>query len=532
MLILKNLFYTHTDKSLLFNNINLNIATGAKVALLGNNGVGKSTLLKVIAGLLPASEGSVQADTRPYYVPQVFGQYDNLTVAQALQVDDKLNALQQILNGDTYDLNYSVLNDDWTIEERCNEALQRWQLNDVNPQQAMNTLSGGQKTRVLLAGIYVNNPEFILLDEPTNHLDTTGRSLLYDLAEYSASTLLIVSHDRKLLNKLNTICELTCNGINIYGGNYDFYAAQKELESAALNDDVRNTEKTLRKAKEKEREITERQQKLNARGRKKQEKAGLPTIVMHSFKNNAEKSTSKLKDVHAEKTAAIEEELYALRNALPNIDTMKLGFDDALLHKGKILFRAEYINFSYGNSLLWQNNLSFEITSGERIALKGQNGSGKTTLIKIILGELNVEKGTVYTAINNTVYIDQDYSLINNQLSVYQQAQLFNTAALQEHEIKNRLNRFLFTKASWDKSCSGLSGGERMRLILCCLTISNKAPDMIILDEPTNNLDIQNINILTTAINQYKGTLIVVSHDTVFLEEIGVNRNIEIDLLL
>src|SRR6478736_4193470 len=99
MLILKILSYTHTDKSLLFNNINLNIATGAKVALLGNNGVGKSTLLKIIAGLLPISEGSVQTDIRPYYVPQVFGQYDNLTVTQALQADDKLNALQQILNG-------------------------------------------------------------------------------------------------------------------------------------------------------------------------------------------------------------------------------------------------------------------------------------------------------------------------------------------------------------------------------------------------------------------------------------------------
>lgn len=528
MLILNNLSYIHPDKHLLFDNINLNIATGNKVALLGNNGVGKSTLLKIIAGSLLPSQGFIQTDVKPYYVPQVFGQYDHLTVAQALQAADKLNALQQLLNGDTSDVNYSVLNDDWTIEERCHEALQYWRINDVTLQQAMNTLSGGQKTRVLLAGIYVNSPEFILLDEPSNHLDTAGRILLYDFIEFSASTLLIISHDRKLLNKLDTVCELTPGGINVYGGNYNFYAEQKKLELQALNEHVQDKEKSLRKAREKERETIERQQKLNARGKKKQEKAGLPTIVMNSFRNNAEKSTSKLKGVHAAKTASIEEELQELRKALPDIDTMRFGFDDAALHKSKILFRAEDINFSYDGALLWKHDLDLEIKSGERIALKGKNGSGKTTLIKIILGRIKAVKGPVYSAIDNAVYIDQDYSLINNDLSVYEQAEQFNTGALEEHEIKNRLNRFLFTKTSWNKSCAGLSGGERMRLMLCCLTIANESPDMIILDEPTNNLDIQNIEILTAAINQYKGTLIIVSHDAIFLEEVGITRTIEL----
>jgi ATPase subunit of ABC transporter with duplicated ATPase domains len=262
--------------------------------------------------------------------------------------------------------------------------------------------------------------------------------------------------------------------------------------------------------------------------KKKQEKAGLPTISMNTFRNNAEKSTSKLKDVHAEKTGALAEELSTLRKALPDIATMKFGFDNAALHTGKILFRANDINFNYGNGLLWQHDLDLEIISGERIALKGLNGSGKTTLIKIILGKLNVSKGRVYSAIDKAVYIDQDYSLIDKRITVYEQAQQFNSAALQEHEVKIRLSRFLFTKEYWDKSCSGLSGGERMRLMLCCLTISNQAPDMIVLDEPTNNLDIQNIEILTAAVNEYKGTLIIVSHDEVFLKETGVTRVISI----
>ncbi|MCH5599525.1 ATP-binding cassette domain-containing protein [Niabella ginsengisoli] len=207
---------------------------------------------------------------------------------------------------------------------------------------------------------------------------------------------------------------------------------------------------------------------------------------------------------------------------------MKLGFEDANLHKGKILFSATDINFTYDKQPLWKKPLSFEIISGERIALKGSNGSGKTSLIKIILGKLTPQTGSVYKANKQAIYIDQEYSLLDDKLTVYEQAQQYNTGALQEHEIKIRLTWFLFDKEHWNKPCKALSGGERMRLLLCCLTISNTPPDIIVLDEPTNNLDIINTEILTTAVNQYKGTLIVVSHDAYFLEEIGINRSIEL----
>ncbi len=194
------------------------------------------------------------------------------------------------------------------------------------------------------------------------------------------------------------------------------------------------------------------------------------------------------------------------------------------------MFTAKDVSFGYEGQLLWKEKLNFQITSGERIALKGQNGSGKTTLIKLLLGSIEPQQGTLHRAENKSVYIDQEYSLLDNTLKVYEQAQQFNTAAMQEHEIKIRLNRFLFGKEDWEKPCSALSGGERMRLTLCCLTISHQSPDLIVLDEPTNNLDIQNIEILTAAINEYEGTLIVVSHDEAFLEEINVERIIGLSL--
>ena len=162
--------------------------------------------------------------------------------------------------------------------------------------------------------------------------------------------------------------------------------------------------------------------------------------------------------------------------------------------------------------------------------LTGFLGSGKTTLIKLILGQLQPRVGTIYRADTKAVYIDQDYTIIDNGVTVYQQVQRFNNDALLEHEVKIRLSRFLFTKDDWDKSCAVLSGGEKMRLVLCCLVVANRAPDMIVLDEPTNNLDIQNIEILTTAIRSYQDTLIIVSHDTVFLDQIGVRREIVLDI--
>lgn len=194
----------------------------------------------------------------------------------------------------------------------------------------------------------------------------------------------------------------------------------------------------------------------------------------------------------------------------------------------KILIRAKDINYGYNGQLLWKQPLSFEISSGERLTIAGANGAGKTTLIKMLLGELLPVSGTIQRTELKAIYIDQDYSLVDNGLSMYEQAQQYNTAHIEEHELKSRLTHFLFTKEYWDKPCAALSGGERMRLILCCLTLGNKAPDIIIMDEPTNNLDIQNVEILTEAINDYQGTLIVVSHDAYFLEEIGVEEVMEL----
>ncbi len=528
MLTLQGGNYTHSTKDILFRDLYLRINKHAKIALIGNNGAGKSTLLKILAGILPLSSGILRNTHRPYYVPQIVGQFNDLTVSQALGIDDKLNALQEILNGNATEQYLSVLDDDWQIEERCREAFSHWLLQDLELNQKMETLSGGQKTKVFLAGIRIHQPEIVLLDEPSNHLDLLSRNILYDYISTTTDTLIIVSHDRNLLNLLHAVYVLNEKGIITYGGNYDFYVQQKKSEDAALNQELKDKEKALRKAKEVEKETLKRKQKLDARGKKKQEKAGLPTISMKTLKDNAEKSTSRLKSIHDEKVQSISHTLTQLRHTLPDQDKIKIDFENSSLHTGKKLIEARNINFAYSDRLLWKKPMNFQINSGERIALKGSNGSGKTTLIKLILNELQPLQGKIERSEFKAIYFDQEYSLINNQLSIYEQVQTFNTGNLPEHEVKIRLHRFLFTKEDWEKICILLSGGEKMRLLLCCLAVSRQAPDLIILDEPTNNLDIQNIELLTHAINRYKGTLLVVCHDEFFLNEITVESRIDL----
>lgn len=535
---IQQISYIHPDKDVLFSELNFAISKGQKLGLVGNNGCGKSTLLQIIAGQLSPSSGVIVRPDDLYYIPQHFGQYDSLTIAQALQIERKQQALHAILAGDVSNENFTILNDDWNIEERSIAALDLWGLGQFTLSYPMNLLSGGEKTRVFLAGMDIHHPSVILMDEPTNHLDSSGRQRLYDWVEKYRSTLLVVSHDRTLLNLLPEICELEKHQINYYGGNYEFYKEQKTLMQEALQQRIEEKEKALRIARKVARETAERRDKQNVRGEKSNIKKGVPRIVLNALQGKSEKSTSKLTGVHQEKAEKLTNERNQLRGSLSPTAALKTDFNSSSLHTGKILVTAKEINFSYhSNSInndiqensiskqqLWQAPVSFQLKSGDRFRIEGANGSGKTTLLKLITGQLQPQEGTLTRTDFSYVYLNQEYSIIDDRNSILEQAYAFNSRNLPEHEIKIILNRYLFPASEWDKSCRKLSGGEKMRLAFCCLMISNNTPDMFILDEPTNNLDIQSIEIITATIKNYAGTVIAISHDNYFIQEIGVEQ--------
>ncbi len=529
---LHNVSFGYPARETLFENVGLSVAVGGrnadgeKASLIGDNGSGKSTLLRIITGALEPLTGEVSRPDRLWFVPQHSGQYDGLTIAGALGIEGKLRALESILSGNAAENDFATLADDWDIVQRAEAALAEWNMADFALDRSFNTLSGGEKTKVFLAGIALHDPELIVMDEPTNHLDTAAREKLYALIERSRAAMLIVSHDRMLLDLVQTTWELTSRGAEKFGGNYTHYREIRDARLGALSQQIGEKEKALRLARQTARETLERRQKTEIRGGRKAAGEGIPRIMMKTLKDSAAATTARLKGAHSEKIGAAEEELREKRAGMPRDASIKIKLSDSALHAGKTLVEGRGINFSYGGRPLWDEPFDFRIGSGERIVIRGGNGSGKTTLARLILGEIQPTEGGITRADARILYIDQQYSLVDDSLTVVQQAAGFNTRNLPDHAVKTELHRFLFPTETWDKPCGALSGGEKMKLILCSLLIGDSAPDLFIFDEPTNNLDIRSMELVTAALKDYEGTVIVISHDAKFIEDIGVTKEL------
>ncbi len=527
-IIISDLSYHYPNQNPLFDHLNFSVEKQEKVSIVGDNGVGKSTLLRLMAGCLQPSEGSIISSSKPYYIPQHTGRLGQ-NVAEALNVSNKLIALDAILKGSVDQSYYDILADDWEIEAKCMAALAYWRLPHIKLGMPMDDLSGGEKTKILLAGIFIHSPDIILLDEPTNHLDQTSRNLLYQYIEQSKAAIVIISHDVTLLNQLQTTYELSEHGIRLYGGNYSFFKEQKAIEANALSEDIHEQEKALRLARKQAQEVKQRQDRRTSQQGEKN-KMQVPRIMRNTLRNSSENTASKLKSKHTEIIQGGQAKLVDLRQQKERLKELKMDFDDTSLHAGKLLVEAIGINFAYQPDVtLWKTPLDFKLFSNDRIRILGDNGTGKTTFVKLLTGTLDPSSGEVKRTNFNWIYLDQDYTQVDVDCTVVELAERYNRNNLEDHEVKLRLSRFLFPASTWDKRCRDLSGGEKMRLSLCCLMISNQTPDLIILDEPTNNLDIASLQILIQTIKNYKGSLLVISHDQYFVDEIGITGNLTLN---
>ena len=526
-LIIKSLHYLHPDNEELFRDLDLILNDGEKAALVGINGAGKSTLLRIVSGKLDPASGKIIHTEQPWYVPQHLGEYDDWPIARVLGVDGKLAALQAILSGDTDPARFTDLDDDWDIENKVRTVLQKWDLGQISENRLMGSLSGGQKTKAFLAAMELNSPKLVLLDEPSNHLDVKTRLKLYHLVQQSKATMLIVSHDRALLNLMNKTLELSEKGMEVFGGNFDFYQ-QKKLEKVnALRARLNEQSKALKASEKKAADMASHREQQEAKGRAAGLSNSLPRIIAGGLKNKAERSTARMLHAHEEKIASLLQNIEEIQAQIEEYEVLKLEIRSPEVLPGKVLIDMENISFKYGEQLLW-NNLSFQVKSGERVQIQGENGSGKTTLLKIITGELQPLQGSYRHGGFSHFYLDQNYSMIDPRRTVFEQIAEYNRCGLDEEELKELLIYSQFRPGDFDKKCAGLSGGERMKLTLSCLSASNQAPDVLILDEPTNNLDIKSLEVLTLTVKNFEGTLIVISHDDYFINEIGIERSINL----
>ncbi len=518
--------YRLPDGSSLFHDLTFSFGP-TRTGLVGRNGVGKTTLLEILAGLRSASAGSLTQAGRISYLPQRVTFSPTATVADALQQAEQIAAHERVACGEGSLSDFDLLADQWDLPERIERGLAKLGVSHLTTQRTVSSLSGGELTRVRLAGLLLAEPDFLLLDEPTNHLDQGARAFVYDLVANWRKGLLVVSHDRHLLSLVTQIAELQPDGLQLYGGDFAFYQEQRALARLAAEQTLHSTEQRLKDAKLTAQRARERQERHQAHGRKTSGRQNLPAIVAGKLQRDAENTAARLRDRHAQKVEYLRQELQVARGQLPIETQIKVDLASSVVPPQKRLVELRAVNYRFADTEqeLWSQPLSWEIIGPERIWLRGANGAGKSTLLDLLCSKKRPSAGTLHCRAERVGFLDQQVSLLDDSLSVLDN--LRRVAPLRpEHELRTLLGRFLFIRDDALKSAAVLSGGERMRAGLACLLGAEQAPELLIADEPTNNLDLPSLAALSAALHEFRGALLVATHDATFAAEIGLTREI------
>ena len=488
---IQQISYIHPDKEVLFSDLNFAISKGQKLGLVGNNGCGKSTLLQIIAGQLSPSSGVIVRPDDLYYIPQHFGQYDSLTIAQALQIERKQQALHAILAGDVSNENFTILNDDWNIEERSIAALDLWGLGQFTLSYPMNLLSGGEKTRVFLAGMDIHHPSVILMDEPTNHLDSSGRQRLYDWVEKYRSTLLVVSHDRHFLDSVCThTVDIDFGKVNMFAGNYSFWYESSQLA-------LRQQQNQKAKAEEKKKELEEFIRRFSA------------NVAKSKQTTSRKKMLEKLNVEEIKPSSRKYPGIIFTPDREPGNQILEVSGLRAETEDGMVLF----------------NDVNFNVEKGDKIVFLSRDPRAMTAFFEIINGNRTPQAGkfawgvtitTAYLPLDNTDFFESDLNLVD-WLSQFGEGN--------EVYMKGFLGRMLFSGEEVLKKVNVLSGGEKMRCMIARMQLRNA--NCLILDTPTNHLDLESIQAFNNNLKTYKGNVLFSSHDHEFIETVA-NRIIEL----
>ncbi|WP_169982333.1 ABC-F family ATP-binding cassette domain-containing protein [Microbispora sp. H10836] len=510
-IVCTDLSFSWPDGTPVFEELDFTFGAG-RTGLVGVNGSGKSTLLKLIAGELTPASGSVSVTGRLGYLPQNLPLGASRTVSDLLGITPAREALHAIERGDLSEANYDAVV--WDVEERARAELARLGLAGVDLDRTVATLSGGETVMVGLAARFLAEPDVLLLDEPTNNLDLDARRRLYDAVSSWTRTMVVVSHDRTLLDLVDQIADLPAR--RTFGGTLSEYEEVLAVEREAAERMVRAAEGDLRRQR---RELAEAQTKLARRvryGNKMYEQKREPKIIMQERKRQAQVSAGKHRLMHEDRVAAARERLSEAEEAVRDDAEIRVELPATEVPAGRTVLEVDGLRTAAGpiGDLV--------VRGPERVALLGANGSGKTTLLRTILGDLAPDEGSV--RLNAPVrYLPQRLDVLDDALSLVDNVRAVAPAA-SVNAVRAGLARFLFRGGRAERPAGTLSGGERFRAVLASLLLAEPAPRLLLLDEPTNNLDLASVRQLAQALSAYRGALVVVSHDLPFLESIGITR--------
>ncbi|MGW3306854.1 ABC-F family ATP-binding cassette domain-containing protein [Streptomyces sp. NPDC001073] len=516
-----SLSFAWPDGTSVFEDLDVAFGPG-RTGLVGVNGSGKSTLLKLIAGHLTPADGTLRIAGEVGYLPQ------NVTLDTALRVDETLGiaarraALHAIEAGDAAEEHFETLGDDWDVEERALATLGELGLGHIDLDRTIGEVSGGESVLLRLAALLLGRPDVLLLDEPTNNLDLYARKRLYAAVASWSGVMIVVSHDRELLDLVDQIADLRAGEITWYGGNFSAYEEALSTEQDAAERMVRVAEADFRKQK---RELSDAQVKLARRkkyGQKMFEQKREPKIVMGARRRAAQESAGKHRILHEERLADAKERLDEAVEAVRDDDEIRVDLPYTAVPPGRQVLTLMDLELAYG-----ARAGGLDLRGPERIALIGRNGAGKTTLLRTIAGELEPVAGEAVTHVPLR-FLPQRLDVLDDALTVAENVARFAPGAT-NNRVRARLARFLFRGARADQQAATLSGGERFRAALAALMLAEPAPQLLMLDEPTNNLDMASVRQLTSALESYEGALIVASHDLPFLESLGITRWLLLD---
>ena len=492
------------------------------VGLVGRNGIGKTVLGKILAGIVAPSRGQVIRHGRLAHIPQNLPVGPEETIADVLNCSAILSALQMVDEGRARDADFDLLQGYWDLPQRLERFLGEQGLDYLRVTDFARRLSGGELTRLLLVRALLADPQGLILDEPTNHLDRANRDKIGRFVASWRGGLLLISHDRELLELVGTVWELTSKGIKSYGGGYSFYAEKKGAELAALEREIVVARDEVQRKQLAAQAAVERQLRQNSRGRAERARGGMPKMVLDARQDRCENTGHRLQSLNDTRVNLAQEKLRECSERLEIVKPIGLALAPTEVGSSKQVVRIENLGFGYGRPLFVDFN--FAVVGPQRWAIHGGNGSGKTTLLKLIVGALRPERGRISIGVN-FAYLDQGVSILAAEKSALANFLALNPG-LSEGECRQRL---AYVRLRGDKALipvGQLSGGERLKAGLACVLLGQEPAQLLLLDEPTNHLDLDSLAAVEVALAAYKGALIVVSHDRHFLANIGIDNEV------
>lgn len=532
--IIDRLTFTWPDGTIALNGLSGVFGQG-RTGLVGRNGSGKSTLLRLIAGQLQPTSGHVTATDEVAYLPQQLTLDTTRRVAELLGIAAPLDAVRAITDGDADPAHFDAVGDDWDVEARAEASLAEAGLEPSFLDRTIGELSGGESVLVAIAGIRLRRAPITVLDEPTNNLDRVARTRLAEMVRAWRGTLIVVSHDVALLELMDDTAEIYGSELSVFGGRYSEWRAWLDAEQEAARQHERDAAQALRKEKRQRIEAETTLARRAQMGRKAHLEKRVPKIVANGRRMAAQVSAGRLRTEVAGKEDAARQALGEAGLRVRDDEGITIELPDPEVSNARRI------------TTIGDESHTWVVQGPERVALIGRNGVGKTTLLQRLMHDAGImgtpqEPPTDAAASSSTSaatvqvaahtdrigYLSQRVDGLDEDETVFA-----NLAAAAPHvpdkELRNRLARFLIRGATMDRPVCTLSGGERFRVALAKLLLADPAPHLIVLDEPTNNLDLDTVDQLVEALRAYRGAVLVVSHDDAFLARLGLDLTLELD---